>query len=54
MTAIASATDSSTVEQLIQAVEDLQKTVEQQAERIDELERPLLDATDDLVEDLDD
>jgi cell division septum initiation protein DivIVA len=41
MTAIADATDSSTVKNLIQAVEDLQETVERQAERIDELEDEL-------------
>jgi prefoldin subunit 5 len=38
MSAIADATDSSTVKKLIQAVEGLQETVERQAERIDELE----------------
>lgn len=41
MTTIASGTDSSTVEQLTQAVRDLQQTVEQQADRIDYLEREL-------------
>lgn len=41
MTATADATDSSTVEKLTQAVTDLQQTIEQQAERIDHLEREL-------------
>ena len=46
MTAIADATDSSTVEQLIATVEDLQETVEQQAKRIDQLETELADHKD--------
>lgn len=41
MTATVDATDSSTVEKLTQAVTDLQQTIEQQAERIDHLEREL-------------
>ena len=41
MTAIADATDSIDVEQLAQAVADLQETVEQQATRIDALEDEL-------------
>ena len=41
MTATADATDSSTVKQLIATVECLQETVEQQAERIDQLETEL-------------
>ena len=41
MTATADATDSSTVNQLTQAVKDLQATVEQQAKRINELEDEL-------------
>jgi cell division septum initiation protein DivIVA len=46
MTAIADATDSSTVEKLIQTIEDLQDTVERQAERIDELEDELVEHQD--------
>lgn len=46
MTAIADATDSSTVEQLVQAVEDLQETVEQQADRISELKDELAEHKD--------
>ena len=46
MTTIADATDNSTVEQLIATVEDLQKTVEQQADRIDELETELAEHKD--------
>ena len=46
MTAIADATDSSTVEQLIATVEDLQETVKQQADRIDELETELAEHKD--------
>jgi chromosome segregation ATPase len=41
MTATADATDSSTVKQLIQTVEDLRDTVKQQSDRIDELETEL-------------
>lgn len=43
MTATTDATDSSSVEQLAQAVVDLPDTVEQQAERINELEGELTD-----------
>jgi chromosome segregation ATPase len=43
MTATADATDSSTVKQLIQTVEDLRDTIEQQANRINELEDELAD-----------
>jgi hypothetical protein len=43
MTTTTTATDSSTVEQLIASVEDLRDTVEQQANRIDELEDELSD-----------
>ena len=46
MTATADATDSSTVEQLIATVKELQETVEQQADRIDELETELADHKD--------
>ena len=46
MTATADATDRSTVEQLIQTVEDLRDTVEQQAERITELETELAQTKD--------
>jgi cell division septum initiation protein DivIVA len=46
MTATADATDSSTVEQLIQTVEDLQDTIKQQAEQINELEDELADYRD--------
>ena len=46
MTATADATDSSTAEQLIQAVEGLQETVEQQADRIDQLETELAERKD--------
>jgi cell division septum initiation protein DivIVA len=46
MTATADATDSSTVEQLIATVEDLRDTVEQQAERITELETELAQTKD--------
>ena len=46
MTAIADATDSSTVEQLIATIEDLRDTVEQQADRIDELESEFTDYRD--------
>lgn len=41
MTATTDATDSSTVEKLSQAVKDLQQTIEQQAERITDLENKL-------------
>ncbi len=46
MTATADATDRSTVEQLIEAVEELQETVEQQADRIDQLETELAEHKD--------
>ena len=46
MTATADATDSSTVEQLITAVDKLTSTVEQQASRIDQLEQELADYKD--------
>lgn len=46
MTAVADATDSSTVEQLVQVVEDLQKTVERQADRINKFEDELADHMD--------
>lgn len=43
MTTTADATDSRTVEQLIQTVNDLRDTIEQQADRINELETELAD-----------
>lgn len=46
MTTTADASNSSTVEHLVQAVNDLQETVEQQAERIDELETELAEHKD--------
>ena len=46
MTATADATDSSTVEQLIAAVEGLQETVKHQADRIDQLETELAEHKD--------
>ena len=46
MTATADATDRSTVKKLVQAVSDLQDTVKQQAQRIDELETELAEARD--------
>ena len=46
MTATADATGSSTVEQLIAAVEELQETVERQVERINELETELAEHKD--------
>ena len=46
MTAIADATDRSTVKKLIQTVEELQQTVKEQNERIDALEDELADHQD--------
>ncbi len=46
MTATADATDSSTVKKLIQTVEELQETIKQQADRIDQLETELAEHKD--------